>query len=188
MAGLTAPVGFRRRVAAGVLVALFLGCLLLLTACQSDTEQAELDEFKAYWTQVQRVVKRQNAQADKAESKADAESAALNSYGVYCTSMAKCYERAADGYASALPPAALKAAHARLVRETREAARVMDRVGDEIRAEIRDSDLDEMSQKWIDKQTKPSQKAVRSQIAAYDNWYDAALEEGRRLGITWTSD
>jgi hypothetical protein len=167
---------------------MILVCLPSLAACQVGGEQAARDEFKTYWTQMIKVLERQNAQTAKAQDKADAESGALNAYGVYCTAMGKCYERAADGYAGIQPPEGLQTAHTRLVRETRTAGRVMDRVGDEIRAEIRDSDLGELSQKWIDRQTKPSQKAMTRQVAASKKWRDAAIAEGTRLGVEWKSD
>jgi hypothetical protein len=174
-------------VVAGTLAALVLGCLLVLPACQSGGEQAARDEFKAYWSDVHAVVKRQNAQTDKAEKKADRTDGALNAYGAYCTAMASCYERAADGYAAIQPPSALAGVHKELVRETRKAARVMDDVGDEIRAEIRDSDLTEFSQSWIDKQTGPSGKAMERQIKAYKAWRKAAVAEGTSLGLEFTN-
>ena len=186
MAGSRAPVGCRMRVMAGVLAALVLGCLPSLAACRADGEQAARDEFKAYWSAVHAVVKRQNAQTDKAEKKADRTDGALNAYGAYCASMAICYGRASDGYAAIQPPTALAVVHEKLVRETRKAARVMDDVGDEIRAEIRDSDLTEFNQSWIDRQTGPSGKAIDRQIKAYKAWRKAAIAEGTSLGLEFT--
>jgi hypothetical protein len=187
MAGSREPNGYRERVVSGMLAVLVMACLLSLAACQADGEQAARDEFKAYWSEVHAVIKRQNAQTDNAEKKADRTDGALNAYGAYCAAMASCYERAADGYAAIKPPSTLAGVHKDLVRETRKAARVMDDVGDEIRAEIRDSDLTEFSQSWIDKQTGPSGKAMDRQIKAYKAWRKAAIAEGTSLGLEFTN-
>ena len=169
-----------RLIIAAVVVAVAVGGLTV--GCGSD--QANQEEFMAYWKTTTKVVDREEAESGKVQAKADGTAGALNSLRVLCDGYGRCDARAATRLAAIQPPRRLTKAHKAFIRAYRRSAGTMSKIGVEIRTAIGDPGLDPFAEKW----QANGNAAIKRVTAAYDRWWDAAVAEGQRLGIKFSGD
>ncbi len=172
-------------IVAGVALVVALGAGV--AACQSGDEAAR-EEYRAYFTDMKRVFDREGAEDARVRDKSEATEGALNAYAVFCGGLGASYAHVAARGAKVDPPAELAKAHRRLLAAYARSAATLRKVQRRIDAEIRDPGVREFGSDWMDDQTKPSKRALRDVESAYNRWYAAVKAEGKRLGLTFSSD
>lgn len=175
----------RALIAAGVALVVALGAGM--AACQSGDEAAR-EEYQTYFTDMKRVFDREGAEDAKVRDKSDATEGALNAYAVFCGGLGASYAHVAARGAKVDPPPELAKAHRRLLAAYARSAATLKKVDGRIDAEIRDPGVREFSADWMDDQTKPVDRALEDVASAYKRWYAAVKAEGKRLGLTFSSE
>jgi hypothetical protein len=172
-----------------VVAAVFIGAALggLAMACGSD-DQAE-EDFLTYWNAVEKIQKKATAESDKAGKKADRTEGAMNAYAAWLDEVSDAYKREATRMSAVVPPESLAKVHKAYVDSMRSSALAMHKVAARITAEIEDSDFTELTDDdWLDRVSKPSDRALERASSAFDRYYAAIKTEGTRLGIEFTSE